>query len=71
VPHSSQFYRDEWAAKFRHPLQFDFNHKLIAGSFVRRPAHREKCRDERGTVPDAVMCCPPILPKYSIEDVDV
>ena len=34
VPHSSQFYRDEWVAERRHPLRLDFNHSSNSSCVV-------------------------------------
>jgi hypothetical protein len=36
VPHSSQLYRDEWAAKSHSPLLLDFNH---SSNSIRRVPH--------------------------------
>jgi hypothetical protein len=38
VPHSSQLYRDEWAAKPRRPLRLDFNRSSNSGGIVVKAA---------------------------------
>src|SRR4051812_20619999 len=38
VPHSSQLYRDEWAASSCRPLRLDFNHSWDSGRVVVKAA---------------------------------